>query len=114
MDIKVSVNCCKGDLCNEKIPYSLPEDEGQLNGKLCESCFTNNTKAECSSTERMACRGHQNKCLSYAATVYRSDNIVVDYSMKGCISEKGCSIGFDALPGYRKERVFQCSETLDS
>ncbi|XP_053307434.1 phospholipase A2 inhibitor gamma subunit B-like [Spea bombifrons] len=114
MDIHAYAKCCKGNLCNENIPYSFPP-KCKLNGKYCESCFAKNTKGECVSSKKIECRGNQHKCHSYAGTVERPDLSVMDYSVKGCMSDLGCIMKFGSLIGVKQleERVFKCSEALD-
>ncbi|XP_063292572.1 phospholipase A2 inhibitor NAI-like [Pelobates fuscus] len=112
----VDIVKCTGDLCNKDTGFTYTDQAslGESNGLYCESCFRGNSSEECSSRDRVACRGNQLQCVSYVGTAERGDLTIGHYSFKGCISDVGCIVKFSALPGTYQlvEKVFSCTDAV--
>ncbi|XP_075462558.1 phospholipase A2 inhibitor and Ly6/PLAUR domain-containing protein-like [Ascaphus truei] len=99
--------CCKTNQCIPVIP-TLPSKNTTSNGVSCPACYeqTENCKAKTNTD----CTGAENKCISYTATV-KTGTTNVTYSVKGCATERMCTLGEQAiLPGAPVTvKMFQCS-----
>ncbi|XP_075696549.1 phospholipase A2 inhibitor gamma subunit B-like, partial [Rhinoderma darwinii] len=109
-EIRVRVQCCRGDNCNTDNYYMPPEQE-EHNGRLCTSCYGDGLK-ECVSDRTVKCLNEEDKCVDYIGKLTDPGNNTIERNFKGCISPIACVLKFDALFGVKEVQTdtFECSD----
>ncbi|KAG8537129.1 hypothetical protein GDO81_025026, partial [Engystomops pustulosus] len=78
----------------------VPPYNTTANGLICPVCY-NDDSDECGSTGYMICRGHETECIDMATTMYKQDTSKFKFSLMGCTTLGGCSLGNKIVPGSK-------------
>ncbi|XP_053231532.1 ectonucleotide pyrophosphatase/phosphodiesterase family member 7 [Podarcis raffonei] len=83
--MRESITCCKEIDCTPATP-TFPPQSTEPNGKSCPGCFSPTGKC---TAEVVGCTGSDTYCVSF---VTLTEENVINYNMKGCISESSCGL----------------------
>ncbi|XP_077312195.1 phospholipase A2 inhibitor gamma subunit B-like [Lithobates pipiens] len=97
VQIRVVTKCCHQDNCN-KCKIKIPPYNNTRNHIICPVCYKYETY-ECKHKGYIECRGHENECFDFAATVLRKGHSSMKYAKMGCTTSRGCSLGHKIIPG---------------
>ncbi|XP_075695911.1 phospholipase A2 inhibitor and Ly6/PLAUR domain-containing protein-like [Rhinoderma darwinii] len=96
---RIITKCCTTDDCNtckmKVSPYN-----STINNLICPVCYTYNSY-DCVSKGYIQCRGYETECIDFAATLHRQGSPDFKFSLMGCITSGGCSLGPKIVPAAK-------------
>ncbi|OCT73604.1 phospholipase A2 inhibitor and Ly6/PLAUR domain-containing protein [Xenopus laevis] len=97
--VKLGTSCCDTDDCTPPKP-TLPVNNPQLNGVICNTCTTI-TSNMCYSEDTMKCTGDEYMCASYYAQM-SGGNETIKVAANGCATKSFCDFGRNS-PHFEKD-----------
>nr|UVZ00873.1 sodefrin precursor-like factor beta 1 [Eurycea tynerensis] len=93
-------DCCHTDGCN-KGPIPGTYVDPVPNGYECPGCLSLVNGVDCKPDQTIKCSGNQKECIRFTGTAIRPGDIERWYSVKGCVSKGGCTLGLESLPATK-------------